>query len=1810
MIAFDNYQILETISDNPLKAVYRCRTAEGMTVILKVLRAELASPETVIRFKQEYRLLQELGEALNGGVITPISLEEQNGYYLMVLQDIHGRSLKHILAEEKPDAETLLRLAVRLVDILGAIHERDIIHKDIKPANIIWNRHDDIVQIIDFDLAVKLSKKKREHQSTGVLEGSLSYISPEQTGRMNRDIDYRSDYYSFGAVLYEMMTGQRPFPAAGMTEQIYAIIAKEPVPPDRLTGGKVPGPLSAVIMKLLEKSADDRYRSAYGIRADLQKCLYPGEPFELAAEDRLYAFRLPQQLYGREAEAKRLLQAFRANRAFAERLMLVSGEAGVGKTAFVREMHRYVGTDKGLFAEGKFEQYTRNMPLGALIQAFRRLLGELAASGEDPEAGAEELRESVAASLGGNAGLLTGLIPELGEWLGLEPQLERQPLNPAEEANRFYLTLTRLIEGLTGGVRPLMLFLDDIHWADGSTLQLVQRLAQDSSLHGLFIVLAYRGSELAENAAAEAAIAVLQSAGAGSIELKALTAEDVRQYVADIVYREPDEVRELADLVYRRTQGNALYLGEFMKLLQERDVLEFNELEGAWIWRLDDIAALPASDNVVHFLMDKLGRLPEHVRSLLVMGAALGGVFERNLLAIISQEPAERIEAALQRAMDEEIIVGLETHLPEGAGQHDPAEQETAMLYTRFKFVHDRIQQAFYQMYDPQRIKALHLTIGRRLLAGLKEEAQAERLVEIASHFNHGAEQLHGEEEREALVRMNLQAAEQAKAAFGYDSAYALLRSAIRLLPADIWHADGELAAKLHTLYAECAYLNHRLLEGDEACAELLRRSGDKPQRAGIYEMQATHYMYLGMMQEAITAGRNGLRELGVSVPQKVTMVAVLKELVKVKAALRGRNVKAILNAPEMADPELKRVMRLLINFIPPAFISGETALFGFVVLKKVGLSLKHGISPESALAFIGYAMLLSGFGDVKGAYEFGRLGVTINDKFGDRQWRSASRVLYTLFSHVWTEPWSSLKDWFGSALTSGLQNGDLLYLAHAAYYIHLWNPEMEIAAFLQESDRMIGLIGQTKYKEALATAKLARQYHRGLAGLLTDSLSFDGEDFSEQAYLEELEAANYYSGVAIFHIHKMKQFFAYERYHEAQEHLARANGVIGTLAGSAFMEEYSLYAFLNMAGGYESMGFAARRRARAKMRKELGRVRKWAAHAPGTFRQHELLMRAEWARIGGKADDAGRLYQQAIAACEESGFVRYKALAHELAAKFYAGRGMEGYAAYLLKQSIYYYSVWGAKAKVRFLREHYPQLTGVSEYKVAASGRSLSDHSESIDLQSVMQASQAISKEIELDQLLAALMEIVIKTAGAQRGCIRMTAAAGLAVEGEYRPEEDKIAVTMHHSREVARLPMTLIRRVEADGQTVVLNDAYAELDLANDPYIAEEQPKSVICMPLINQNKTVAVIYLENNLLRGAFTEERIKVINLLSREMVFSLENASLYSELERSEEKYRALVHHMQDGIFISQDQKCKYVNQMLADMLGYGLEEMIGMPFDTFLSPDERSKVMGYYADRLNGIEAPQEYETRLLHKNGQREIIVIHKVTMTTFQNRPAIQGTVKDITLRKQAEEELRKHKEHLEDLVAERTRELELNNQELNRYIHLIERISITDELTGLYNRRYFNQTFREQVSKAKLNNSYLGYLMMDIDDFKKYNDTYGHYEGDNVLRRVGTVLHALAAAGDAIAFRLGGEEFGILAPGYGPQQAAALAETIRQGIEALQIEHKQSAGVGRVTMSIGVAAVQVGSFSEEDIYKLGDDALYRSKTQGRNRVTLSGE
>ncbi|WP_322923165.1 diguanylate cyclase [Paenibacillus campi] len=1776
------YTVIEEIADHGNKAIYRCiNNLSGQRVIAKVLGAKVSTYEAIMRIKKEYKLLSELSPTITG-IIRPIQLEERGGYMVLTLEDISGESLKSIMNKQRLDTQTILHVAIKLTDIIGSIHERQIIHKDIKPANLIWNRETDELRLIDFDLSVRWHNEKSDYIVNGVMEGSLGYISPEQTGRINRTIDYRSDFYSLGVTLYEMLTGSRPHPMSSTMDQIYAIIARKPVSPYEQTSGKIPQSLSNIVMKLLEKSPEDRYRSAYGIRADLRKCLASpvNYHFKVGQDDRMTFFRIPQKLYGRDQEMALLENAL--DRSIQERvqLVLVAGEAGVGKTAFVNELQTSVSTRKGYLVQGKFEQYNKNIPYSAFIEALRSLLSQWMNGPDEERIG---LQHALKLHLGANAGLMTRWLPELEQLIG--SQREPDQLLPVEENNRFFMSVLRLLETLAGQQKPIVLFLDDVQWADGSSIQLFTRLLESKTLKRVMMIASYRPNEVNELHPLTIAMQRVQEQEfIHQLHLLPLSEAAIQQFISDTVELSTQLLRWIAPIIYRQTGGNPFFVQEILRDLYKQQALYFDEGTGQWNLDRSRIHALTSNEDLIDYLIQKMKTLPSETQLILSTAALIGRSFHWRVLQLIGHADKNQLLPALLQAVAQDIL------LPQQASYHlldesSLSTEELNRLDIQFTFQHDKLQQALYQMIDPKLRKNLHVKLGWLLLNQHPENGIKTDIMDIAGHLNQGLELVVRDDDRERIIEVNLQAGRRAKKAFGYGAALTFLDAAIGLSTVHHWSTHYERMYELHFLYSECAYLLQKWDQGDRISMLLLEKAETDLEQASIYEMRSSHYMYLGMMEEAIAAGIDGLACFNFKMPKRFTMANVAKELIAVKLKLGKRKPQELLEEPEVKEPRMKMIMRLLRGFAAPSFITGKKELFAWSVLKQTALSVRYGNSPESAGAYVGYAMLLSGLGDFKGAEEYGRLAVELNRKFDDLQWRSQIHVLYTLFCYTWSHDWETLEEEYSLTMEYSLQSGDLLYVSHAYYYMNLWNPGMEIDTYLQESDYILDKIEDTNYMPTLATARLAQQKFRLLAGKLERTDSLDEGAFSEKEYLELLHKARYYSGIAIYYVTHLQISFLFEQKGRSKELLQHADPVMPTLAGSAFMEEASFYTLMCLAADYDLYTAKEKGRVRRRMKRELGRMKKLANHHPHNFLSQYEMMQAEWLRVNERYREAEGHYHQALRHSEQGHFTRYKAIASELAGRFYLERQLPEIAAYYVKQASYYYSVWGAKAKAMQLQSAYEDLMGHIQWLPLHGDQTMSISTENIDIHLLLKASQSFSREIEIDQLLHNIMNVVLINAGAQRGCMIMKSGPSLWAEGRYDEYSDQINVQVYHDQHTlgTEFPWLTLEEVATDKETLIYSDARLSNRLSDVRYMSDHQPKSVLCMPLVNQDRVIAVIYLENNLITGAFTRERLNMINLLSREMVYAIENASLYSELEH-------LVTQRTEELAIKNDQLIKYLdivdkNVIIANIDTYGRivhvseefcfltrykrEELIGKPHQFFKLPSERNDVLEPFV-----MNASKTWHGELLQFCRDQSKLWLDVVIEPEFDGKKLVGYTCigQNITDKKQ------------------------------------IERLSITDELTGLYNRRYFNSQIAYKLEQAAIQQASITFILLDIDHYKKYNDIYGHYEGDNVLRIMGSTL-LKQTGNEKMAFRLGGEEFAILYIGSTYDESYEHAERIRDSIEALQIPHAQNDAAPYVTVSIGVGFIEATtqSLSEEELYRLADEALYGAKDNRRNCVVI---
>jgi predicted ATPase/signal transduction histidine kinase len=1499
-VVIPGYEIGERIHHSPLITVCRVRRqADGRELVIKTLSSEYPASPDLAEIRHEFSITGKLKDA--AGVVQVFGLEQHGYGNLAIVMEYFGLSLAQLMERRNRTPlplDQFFDVAVKTVLALSSIHQRGIVHKDVVPRNILLDEARNEIRFIDFGISSELSRERQDVNLAKRLEGSLPYVSPEQTGRMNRDLDYRSDYYSLGVTFFELLTGKLPFHAEDTLEWIHSHISKRPPSPCEFNPA-IPAALAEIVLKLIAKNAEDRYQSSFGLATDLQECqrqwLAGGQitAFAPGGHDVSERFQISQKLYGREHEIAQLAALFDSAAAGELKLCLVSGHSGIGKTALVNEINKPIVRERGFMIQGKFDQLQRNTAYSALGRAFRGLIRQLMT---ESASRLEAWREVLQEALGGNGRLLVELIPELEGIIG--PQAPVPKLPASEAQNRFQLVFQHFLKALASAEHPLTIFLDDMQWSDAPTLNLLQRLFATRDLSHLLLICAYRSNEVDVGHPFRLVLNEIElHHTVAELELKALDESSVTALAADTLRCDIEAARPLGELLFRRAEGNPFFVNELLKSLHEEGAITFSSQTGQWTWDMAKVLHGGLSGNVVEFVIARLRRLDPAAQQLLRLAACIGNTFDLRTLAVISEHPSAVAGATLIEALQSNVIVPLDGNYryfdtPEGA-QINPL----------YKFQHDRVQQAAYALIDEQRKRAVHLSIGRLMLkhAG---EAVDEHLIEIVSHLDEGRSLIRDAEERRQLAALNLQAGIKARDSSAYEAAWRYLDIGRELLPPDAWQTLYTLSKDLNTEYARCAYLTGRYDDAERCIDTIFEQAQTNLEKADLLAIRTRQYATMGRMAESIEAAIQGLLLLGVSFTRTPGRFDILRETLRVKWLLRGRKIADVVNAPPLTDPEQLVAIRLLMEIFPAAFLSGSGNLLPYLVLKSVNISLRHGNCPETAFAFAAYGMVLCGvLGNPALGYEYGRLAIALNDRFDDLRLKSRIIYVYAMFIHHWSNHWSSMTPWFKKGIEAGYQSGDLLYLAYSAQDCIIWDPKIDLETACNEQRKYLTIVKDCEYRDSLDSGTLFLQLLFNLRGLTRERCSMNTADFDEQSCLEGMRQRRFMTGIANYHIYKLEICFAYEEYDAARQHIVEQDRLIQSSMALPQLVRYNLVSFLTLAQLYPAMPQPEQKTTMQRLRRDLAQMAAWARNCTENFLHLRHLMEAELDRLRGNAGKAMTAYAQAIMLARRHEFRRDEALAHELCARCYLGNGQDRAAEGYMKAACLLYRNLGAERKARHLEQTYHALIGqtsASRVGRESSARlvteSASMRHDVLDMASVMKASRAISGEIVIEQLLKTVMEILLENAGAERGFFVTRQKDRLNIVARC-PAEMFANVAQEDE---ASLPLSLLYYVLRTKENVVLDDATRANRFENDPYIRQTRPKSVICMPIIRQREFEGAIYLENNLTVGAFTEERLEVMTMLAAQASISIENAQLYTSLEsKVRERTRELAATLED-----------------------------------------------------------------------------------------------------------------------------------------------------------------------------------------------------------------------------------------------------------------------------------------------------------------------
>jgi PAS domain S-box-containing protein len=1568
-------------------ALYR-GSGSGLAPILLVA-ADATSLACVERLEHEYELKSELDA---GWAARPIALTHYDDRLTLVLEDPGGAPLDRLLGGSL-DVSHFLRIAIPLAGALRHVHERGLIHKDIKPANILVDSASGGVWLTGFGIASRL---RREHQAPAppeVIAGTLAYMAPEQTGRMNRSVDSRSDLYALGVTFYEMLTGTLPFTAADPMEWVHCHIARQPVPPHERVAG-VPGPLSAIVMKLLAKTAEERYQTAAGLASDLRRCLAEWEatghiaPFQLGAHDASDRLLIPEKLYGREREVDALIAVFdRVVTQGTPELMLVSGYSGVGKSSVVNELHKALVPSRGLFASGKFDQYKRDIPYATLGQAFQSLVCSLLTQSED-ELG--RWRDALREALDPNGQLMVNLVPELELVIGKQPPPAALP--PQDAQNRFQMVFRRFLGLFARKEHPLALFLDDLQWLDTATLDLLEHLVTHPEVQHLLLVGAYRDNEVGPTHPLPRMLDAIRKAGAfvQEISLAPLAREDLGRLIADTLGCAPGRATPLARLVHEKTGGNPFFAIQFITALADDGLLRFDHDAARWRWELDRLHARGYTDNVVDLMVAKLTRLPVQTQAALQQLACLGNVAELTMLSIVLGKSNEDVRSDLWDAVRLELV------------EH---------LGSSYKFLHDRIQEAAYS-FIPDRLRAeAHLRVGRLLAAHTPVEKREEAIFEIVNQLNRGATLITARDEREQLAELNLIAGQRAKVSTAYAAALTYLAAGAALLPEDSWKHRYELAFALELHRAECEFLTGALPEAEQRLAALSTRTADTVERATVACLRADLYTTLDQSSRAIAVGLDYLRHLGIEWSPHPTEEEARREYELIWSQLGTRAIEELIDLPLMSDPASLATLDVLTKIGPAAFYT-DANLLALVTCRAINLSLERGNCDASCVAYT-YLGIIAGprFGDYEAAYRFGRLGYDLVEERGLTRFQAR---IYMDFGNVvlpWTKHVRAGRDLVRRAFDAANKVGDLTYAAYCGNELNtnLLAAGDPLAEVEREAEHGLAFAQKARFGFVVDCIATQLGLIRTLRGLTPTFGCFDDEQFDEARIERRFSENPDLAFVECWYwVRKLQARFFAGDYASAIEASSQAQRLLWASPSYFEKAEYQFYSALSHAASCDGAP-ADRRRLHVDALTAYHRpLQLWAANCPDNFENRAALVGAEIARIEGRELDAERLYELAIRSARANGFIHNEALANELASGFYAARGFEKIARVYLQDARYGYLRWGADGKVRQLEQLHPHLR---DAPVPASPTATIDAPvDRLDVGTVLKAAQAVSGEIELDKLIKMLLRIAVEHAGAGRGLLILFPGDEPRIAAEATTGRGQAEVTLRHTAvSPAELPESVLHYVIRTRESVIVDDALAQNPFSTDEYICQKRARSVLCLPLVKQAKLIGVLYLENSLASHVFTPARISVLELLASQAAISLENARLYSDLREREARIRRLVDSNIIGILIWNFQgRIIDANEAFLDMVGYAREDLVsGRLRWRELTPTEWRDADDQAVATLKAAGTIQPREKEYFRKDGSRVPVLIGSTTFGDRQDEGV--AFVLDLTERKRAEGALR---------------------------------------------------------------------------------------------------------------------------------------------------------------------------------------------------------
>ncbi|WP_281556091.1 diguanylate cyclase [Thalassomonas sp. RHCl1] len=1847
----NGYQLQEQIYQSASSLIFRAiRKKDRQGVILKFLNQDLPSAKALTRYKQEYKTLSHLSSSR---VIAIYDLVTSGEKPVLVLEDFHGLSLQSLLAQRSFSTQDKLYYCLEICKALADIHEQNIIHKALCPDHVVINPATRQIKIIDFSMASEFNREAPALKAGEQLTGNLAYLAPEQSGRMNRLLDYRGDYYALGGIIYLLFTGRLPFEDKDPLELIYSHMAKPPPPPTSVNKD-VPEVISDICLKLLAKDAEQRYRSASGIIHDLQLCLEQankGQPlkrFSLAGEDHPHQLQISQKIYGRSRQIEQVQQKLQDINRGQVAILLVSGESGIGKTTLIQEACPSLTTFKGHFIRGKFSRYTKNIPYSAFIYAFKQLITILLSSSRQQLLG---WKTRINNALGSNSQVLTNLIPELKLITGEPPPLPE--LGPRENENRFKQVLKKFIRVLCQPEHPLLIFIDDLQWLDMASGQLIQSLLLDKNLGYLCLLGAYRKTEPGENHALDTLMSQLNTNKAESttISLPPLSLEDIKHFLADSLVSKTENITELARLTKEKTLGNPFFIKEFITELYRKNFINFDEQQKSWQWELKKITSANITSNVINFMVAKLKELPEHTLELLKLASCAGSKFNLNTLATINKTSPEQSYQDLLPALKARLIQPLSE--PELSSQ---ALVSARLLIFKLKFLHDKIQQAAYSLLTAQQKQLIHYNLGCLLFE--RGNPSNEQLFEEVAHLNLGAALITNPFGIIEVIELNMKAATIARASGAYQTSAELCRQARKLLSENSWSSHFDLTFTVYLALIQAEYLSGHFDRADSLYPVVLNQIKEKKDLLELYASKMMQTNLSGDFTQAITSGQRGLGLLGIEFPENEKLAEKLflheHHGIKKLSSLSEKEIKqAALStstdtAPRDSDDEIKYAMKLLSYLWMPVYFLGRVNTLGWLSAKMTALSLTQGNNEYSAYGYMNYAFTLYSLQeDPQLANQFSQRALELITTYDNNEIKGKVLMLSGASGH-WHSPLEAQEATFQRAFDYSLECGDFTTAGYSAIWLlvtgffsgkHFEQLAREAADFYQ-----FYLEHESGHLQELFLP-FASQLLTSLSGVSSFDLKI-GAAFNQDIFLTKHQhnpvALGFYYSARLYRILLLEQTQTPEQAISWCEQGNRFNPGTILIPFNNFHLSLILTGNFNLYSNEEQ-----KKKARNKINSLLRQMKNWSELTPANYLHKYLLMSAESARISGENHShVMQKYEAAISALEQTRYKHYLALANKCYAGYLQHKGHIKIAAMYLQQALYLYQGWGFANPVRQIKEHYTRLMPLP----AQAPLSIPEDNNQVPLDSQLldKLHQVLAGESNQKKQLQQLICLTAENAGADKAILILLEqnSEHWFIEAQYQLKEPQadIRVLQHASPDKDKIPLSLIEYNLRLGKDLLLANPHQQSQFSQDSYIKAHQPGSILCCALFNQGKVTGLIYLENKASSYAFTRKHLTSLKLVAGFSAIQLENARLNQELEtrvtnqiqalKFKADFASLLAELSRqltglppdecdkeiaralavlGSFCKFDHIYIYLNKGKILKIAHCWQLKTGrLPLDIHIARHKNfirlleekncfcfrslTEIPACAAD-FNQALAQYQFNSgviiRLSDKVKNPGFIAFDSTTNSHAWTDPeiALLKTAAGIFASALENNALAQQLKQAQTALLKTEHQLNQNIQQ--------------DELTGLHNRVFFHRQLALEITRAARNQRYLSIILLDIDYFSRYNDSCGHIAGDEALIKVArSIEKLLKRSGESVA-RFSGEEFAIILPETDLSHAHKTATLLCKGIRRLKIPHPCSDASEVLTVSLGIATTKARvQTSAQAMLSVADKALYQAKTNGRNR------